>query len=75
MDPVTLRTLAEMAAGLGALIVVGMAANILALRALPDGDVPECVRARIQWWSANAATVLCVGAALALSGLAWMVVV
>jgi hypothetical protein len=32
MDPVTLRTLAETAAGLGALVVVSMAANLLALR-------------------------------------------
>lgn len=72
MDPATLRTLAEALAGLGALVVVAMTANLLALRSLSPDEVPSCVRARVQWWRANTSTVLCVGVVLTVLGLSGM---
>ncbi|GAA4166213.1 hypothetical protein GCM10022251_53380 [Phytohabitans flavus] len=65
-----LRTLAETAAGIGALATLSMTANLLALRGLDPRDVPGCVRVRVEWWSANVGTVLLVSAALTLLGLA-----
>jgi hypothetical protein len=70
MDAATLRTLAETAAGLGALATLSMTANLLTLRGLDRRDVPSCVRVRVEWWSANVGTVLLVSVALTLIGLA-----
>lgn len=72
MDAATLRTLAETAAGLGALAAASMTANLLALRGLDPHEVPRCARVRIEWWCANVATVLWVSVALTLLGLAGM---